>query len=282
MTVWEDRKWGDDVPPWRRTAAAAASGVADVVEGLRNVATLKGVLPFGSVDARAVDRWPLVGALPGSGGWDGQEVRFRFDGSHPALVLVWDEQAGRWVQVSPPPVVTTLPASGVRFPGMQVLYRHTAGQVPWLCIWDPALNGGAGAWAVHSATPLQSVQTSSGTRTTNGAVPNLPALSIPVSGLWVIEAFGSVRQSANAALQDCEIRVTVNGADVPSNIVSVTQSQVWVGGSVHGREGASGRVLSAGNTIGLTVAAGLNGTVTWNFGDKRVWHILATPMELRP
>lgn len=82
MAIWDDTRYNRDGQP---VAPYTPPAPVDVESMLRNVTTLKGVLPFGSIDPRAVDHGGLVAALPLEP-IDGQEARFLVSA---AAGLVW-------------------------------------------------------------------------------------------------------------------------------------------------------------------------------------------------
>lgn len=179
--------------------------------------------------------------------------------------------------------VVSLPGSP--YEGMEVDYHPTGSLATgpvWRCVWRAAMNGGSGAWIpVGMSGPAQVVQSTSGTRTTNGAIPNLGSYTIPVSGMWLFQIFGSARQTSGAKLQGCSFFITVNGSNVAPSIGAIVDSVTWNTAHLHMSEGSAGRSVSATNTISAGVT-GLDGVVTWNFGDLRPWHLWCWPVELRP
>lgn len=127
MSVWNDRFTND--PKLGDVAAPVVVSVDHVVAALRNVATLKGVLPFGSIDPRAVDSGQPVSSLA-RGSFDGQVVRYRRTAGQPLWVLAWDSSlnggGGAWA------AVTGVPASG--FVAGQVSFTRNTSASVWQAI----------------------------------------------------------------------------------------------------------------------------------------------------
>lgn len=146
--------------------------------------------------------------------------------------------------------------------------------------WRGVLNGGAGAWAV-SGDVIGAAQSPAGDRSTSGALPNGPSITMPARMVVRAWCFGSARRpSGGAGLSDLQVQLALNGSSVPSNITSSTTDAQWVGGTIYGSEGPAGRLINAGVTVSLNVT--ISGGFTWRFGDHRVWHLMIRPLELRP
>lgn len=89
MGVWDDRYGPPGAPAYR---GEPRNEPFDLVGGLRNVTTLKGVLPFGSIDPRSVDdfsKWTDVAPLLNS--WVSQGDPYpvaRWRKAHNGLVIL--------------------------------------------------------------------------------------------------------------------------------------------------------------------------------------------------
>lgn len=186
-----------------------------------------------------------------------------------------ERPAGRTV-----PVVSTLPAGS--FDGQQVRFRHTAGVAPWLCVWDSALNSGAGAWAVTSGPPLRAVQSAGASGTSAAintwtALPNTPTITIPVGGVYNIVAGGNL-SSESAGAKQARVRGW-DGATGSSVVGSMLASGVTQGSSA-GNVAPVQMVLADGATLSLQMCTD-NTTVTFGAAAE-LWRLAATPIELRP
>jgi hypothetical protein len=184
------------------------------------------------------------------------------------LAAYTDAEAAAAISTAPP-IVTTLPASPTA--GQVVRYRHTAGESPWLCVWDPALNGGAGAWAVQGP-PL--VAASEGVdRSTSSltfvAIAGMPEITIPVAGLWRIE-MGAIWMHSQAG--GWGVLAAAPATDDASMREQAAVASIW---QRTRRARGVDVPLSAG--VVSVVGRSAGGTATWRDID-----LAAHPVELRP
>lgn len=190
----------------------------------------------------------------------------------------------------PGPVVTAFPSSPT--PGQVVRYRHTAGRVPWLCVWDPDLNSGAGAWHVVSAPePLSAQQTASSNMSGSTAYQVMtsgPRIQVPIAGRYMIEGGGSVAMdNAPGGIIDWAVQFaygTTSG--VGTNPLAelgrgTLPNAAWQGRHSLYRKHRQPETLSAGLWVNLRVQAS-NASAGMRWGDYTPWTLMLTPVELHP
>lgn len=178
------------------------------------------------------------------------------------------------------PVVMSLPAGPTD--GQVCRYRHTAGQPPWLCIWDTALRGGLGAWSVHGGAPrIASARGGTTTAVSSGyaatAVTGSPTLTVPVSGMYEMEVLLPI-QAQTAGLVDLFVglqRTTGELLSWAEYFVSIAQYQ-----GAHGGSRVEPLHLTAGWTMRACLASGT--TSTWGHSSSAPKIIRLHPVELRP
>lgn len=179
------------------------------------------------------------------------------------------------------PVVTSLPGSPVA--GQVARYRHTPGQPPWLCIWDPTLNSGAGAWAVLGGPPAEAVA-SGGTSTavagsyTQTAVGGTPSVTVPVPGLYTVEMRLPV-QVQSGGLLDLFVGVRRGASALVAWIDYFVTTAAWQGSSVVGSTHAVS-LPTAGEAITMVAAGGT--ASTWAHSSSLGRLLRLHPVELRP
>lgn len=231
MAVWDDRYRYGEHEPDRSYGGVPTNPPFDLVGGLRNVTTLKGVLPFGSIDPRAVDYGQPVSTLA-RGAYDGQQVR----------------------------------------------YRHTNGEAPWLCIWDSALNSGAGAWAVIGGPPLRArVDTLQATTSTSFVelATTGPAVNIVATGVYVVQVGAFCRPNTAGPF------TAIMGFAAPG--ISAADADAAHGISTSAGDGASAvspPVVATVTSLG-SFSARYRSTTGASAQFARRW-LTAMPIELRP
>lgn len=179
------------------------------------------------------------------------------------------------------PISTTLPPSPL--PGQVVRYRHTTGQVPWLCIWDPALNSGAGAWSVLGGPPVEAVASGGTSTTVTGsytqtAVSGTPAVTVPAPGLYTIEMRLPI-QVQSGGLLDLFVGVRRGASALVAWVDYFVTTAAWQGSSVVGSTHAVA-LPTTGEAITMVAAGGT--ASTWSHSSSLGRLLRLHPQELRP
>lgn len=225
MAIWDDTRYNRDGQP---VAPYTPQPPVDIESLLRNVTTLKGVLPHGCVDPRAVDYGQPVTVLS-RGAYDGQVVR----------------------------------------------YRHTDGEVPWLCIWDSTLNDAAGAWSVvgggYQYEYVDAAESSSSIGWTNLATVG-PTVTLKVGGVYEFSASAGVIQSAAGG----RAYITLGGTAIVEHDPNGVRWQANAANE-NGFMTAVGQATMAVGDVSLRYRVEIGGTAMW-FHRK----LLIRPVELRP
>jgi hypothetical protein len=185
------------------------------------------------------------------------------------------------------PAVTTLPTGSDRYEGREVDYFPSGSNSSrcWRLVWRSALNSGNGAWSVVSSNdPLNAVQSASGTVNNSSAItnmPNGPEITVPITGVYIVTAFGSVANANALGLGDLYVRFardTTNLIDMAAVSIGISAWQRQTIGQV-----ADGRAqtLTAGWVARLRVSFSRADTDI-RYGDYIRWNLSLQPLELRP
>lgn len=172
-----------------------------------------------------------------------------------------------------PAPTTTLPGSPAN--GQMVFYKPVSSSASpvWHCVWDSALNGGSGAWAVVGGAGIGTRNNTgySGLGSTGWANTGAAGPTIPVAGLYHFEwgAFAA-HSLANGWVLLRPNPVPASDDDAVRSQLPATASGQWVWGRTHNPVTCS----AAATTVQYrTVGGNL-------YLDDII--CVATPVELRP
>jgi hypothetical protein len=173
-----------------------------------------------------------------------------------------------------PSIVTALPTGADRYLGREVYYKPSgaANSPVWHCVWDTALNGGSGAWAVMGGPLYAEVMTSQ--TTTSATYVDLatvgPSVTIPAAGIydirWELHLYCVTGLWATASL---------NAPGTTNNADYVAQND---GPDNRSHSGGGVFTLTGSGTAKLMYRVETAGN-TGTFLRRRLW---VTPIELRP
>lgn len=195
------------------------------------------------------------------------------------LTETWVDQVKENFEAIRGSAVTTLPTGA---DNQVVRYKpNGAGSPPtWLCVFDPNLNGGAGAWAYVGGGQIATAQSNFSDMASAGSVANLPALAIPVPGRWHITCAG-LMQLRTAPGGTATISASAYLRAGTTNIAAV--------GHMSTNAQFATENISFSIFYDFTAATSLHiraeniSSGTWRYGgDSLPWRIEAYPLELRP